>query len=142
VLWSCRWLLRDDTDQLSRPDISHYVVDIMPDFVTVVQADGVRHQIPVIQIWVDPRHRDAYRDPQLLAFLQRRAEADGSAALIRYSSSEGFVLFAPALTGSDWMERRDGISDRQHTAAEVFRAVPSQFTSALKTVPNEFEEKF
>jgi hypothetical protein len=140
VLWSCRWLLRQDTDQLSRPDLSHYVVDILPDFITAVQQDGVRHQIPVIQIWVDPRHRDAHRDPALRAFIERRGQEDGSAAIIRYSSDEGFVLIPPALTGGDWIERRDGIAGPEHSAAEKLAAVPSHFVSALN-IPNGEEKR-
>ena len=33
--WNCRWLVEDVTDGLSRPDRSHYVLDVMPDYVTL-----------------------------------------------------------------------------------------------------------
>jgi len=39
-MWNCRWLGNDDTGDLSRPDRSHYVIDIMPDYVTVVDNAG------------------------------------------------------------------------------------------------------
>src|SRR5262245_598700 len=35
-LWSCAWLIDPEgTADFSRPDRSHYVVDIMPDYVTL-----------------------------------------------------------------------------------------------------------
>ena len=33
-LWNCRWLVDPTTAKLLRPDISHYVIDIVPDFIT------------------------------------------------------------------------------------------------------------
>lgn len=33
-VWSCRWLVDPEAHGLSRPDRTHYVVDIMPDFLT------------------------------------------------------------------------------------------------------------
>ncbi len=38
--WSCRWLLGEGTDDLPRPDRSHYVIDPMPDFVRMVNKDS------------------------------------------------------------------------------------------------------
>jgi hypothetical protein len=37
-LWNCRWLAGDNTG--ARPDHAHYVVDIMPDYITAVPHDG------------------------------------------------------------------------------------------------------
>jgi len=46
ALWNCRWLVNDDTAELSRPDRSPYVIDIMPDYVTVLDREtGVRRPI-------------------------------------------------------------------------------------------------
>jgi hypothetical protein len=39
AMWTCRWLVEDDTSDLSRPDRSHYVIDVMPDYVRWVD-DG------------------------------------------------------------------------------------------------------
>ena len=65
-LWNCRWLVEDDTEGLSRPDRSHYVIDLMPDFVTLRDdATGQANHVQVVQIWVDPKHPDAHRDPAL-----------------------------------------------------------------------------
>src|SRR5262249_38032112 len=33
--WNCRWLVNDDCGDLRRPDRSHVVIDLMPDFVTL-----------------------------------------------------------------------------------------------------------
>ena len=65
--WNCRWLLNDDTAALERPEKSHYVIDISPDYVT--QAGKT---IPVLQIWCDRDYPDAHRDPELRAFIERQ----------------------------------------------------------------------
>lgn len=115
--WSCRWLRNDDTDNLKRPDSSHYVIDVMDDFV-VHEDDGKQVNIPVIQVWVDPLYRHAHRDPALRDYLARRGE-EGFAALIRYSESEGFVLFPPALAGGKWVEHEPQQAARgEHTIEE------------------------
>src|SRR5262245_1706089 len=50
-LWNCRWLVNDDTDDLSRPDRSHYVIDLMPEFITLAPNDGgPKQHIQVVQI--------------------------------------------------------------------------------------------
>lgn len=133
-LWSCMWLLEDGTAGLRRPDFSHYVIDVMPDFVTAVRDGDERQHIPVIQVWVDPKHRNAHRDPELRAYLARRGEEEGAAALIRFSSNEGFVLFPPALTGGDWVENHDGVSDREHTAEEKFAVLQSTMSDAVMKI--------
>lgn len=93
--WFCRWLINDDAADLSRPDRAHYVIDMMPDYVVMMNGtDGTKQHIPVVQIWVDPKHPDAHRDPALRRYLVRRGE-QGFAAIIRYSEREGFALFPP-----------------------------------------------
>lgn len=104
----------------------------MPDFVTAVQESGERIDVPVVQVWVDPKHPDAHRDPELRAYLARRGEEDGAAAIIRYSEGEGFVLIPPALNAAgEWIEHRDGIKDREHTAAEKHRVVGDLMARAV-----------
>jgi hypothetical protein len=73
-IWNCRWLVTDDTDELSRPDRAHYVIDVMPDFITINQEDGEPQNIQVAQIWVDPKYPDAHRDPTLRRWMFRRAQ--------------------------------------------------------------------
>ncbi|MFH0298330.1 hypothetical protein AAFX91_14025 [Bradyrhizobium sp. 31Argb] len=123
-LWSCRWLVDDDAADLSRPDRSHYVIDMMPDYISLRDnTTGELTNIQVVQIWVDPRHRDAHRDAALRRWLYRRAEK-GFAALIRFNSREALALFAPPFAADgDWHEM-DGTSDpRTHTFGEVLKAL-------------------
>jgi hypothetical protein len=120
MAWSCRWLVNDDTADLSRPDRSHYVIDSLPDFITMQYDDGETIDIPVLQIWVDPSYPDAHRDPQLRAYLERRGRENGAAAIIRYSSSDGFVLFPPSLTGEGWIERTSAVRTEEHSLADTF----------------------
>lgn len=95
-MWNCRWIVSDDTADLPRPDRAHYVIDMVPDFITVGQHDA-NTRVDVVVVWVDRAFPDAHRDPNLRAYLARRGE-EGYAALIRYNSSEGFVLFPPTMT--------------------------------------------
>lgn len=123
-LWNCRWLSNDDTADLSRPDRVHYVIDIMPDFVTVQSPEGHGVTIEVLQIWVDPAHANAWRDPDLLDYLDRRGR-DGIAAIIRYSSTHAFTVFPPSLTGTDeFVEYHGGVSiKRDHSPLEIHHAI-------------------
>lgn len=123
-LWNCRWIVNADTADLSRPDRVHYVIDVMPDFITVHDNEtGAQSKIEVVQIWVDPKHRDAHRDPALRKYLERRGE-EGVLALIRYSPSEAFVLAPPVLTGRGWVEMTSGVTKGpQHSVAEIREAL-------------------
>lgn len=119
-VWSCRWLLNDDTADLSRPDRSHYVIDVIPDYVTAVQEDGTRQDVPVLQIWVDPKYPDAHRDPALRAYIARRGENERLAALIRYNSSDAFLLCPPALSSDgQWHQQGGNMEQREHSLAET-----------------------
>jgi len=124
ALWSCRWLTDPATAALSRPDRSHYVIDAMPDFISVDDADtGERIRIPVIQIWIDPAYPDAHRDPKLRAYLEQQQ----SAALIRFGNERGIVLFPPFMfSDGQWHERDSRRREPQHTHDEI-TAVTEQF---------------
>jgi len=123
-MWNCRWLVNDDTADLARPDRSRYVLDIMFDFVTAVDnATGKQIDIKVVQVWCDPAEPDAWRDPALLAYLERRGR-EGIAALIRYGSKQAFTLFPPALSSDgQWHEVRNGTRMPEHTPAELLRKI-------------------
>jgi hypothetical protein len=122
ALWNCRWLVNDDTADLSRPDRSHIVIDIMPDFVTMTDHAGVATQIEVIQCWVDPRHPDAHKDPKFRAYVFRQAQR-GKAALIRFSAHDAFTLFAPPFDkDGEWHEIR-GDNVPTHSFGEVIEAL-------------------
>jgi hypothetical protein len=123
-LWNCRWLV-NNAGATSRPDRVHYVIDLMPDFITAIDNEtGEQRHAQVIQIWVDPRYPDAWRDPDLLAYLRLRGE-EGIAALIRYNSKDAFVLLPPAMAGDeDFHELRHGQSSgRDHSFAEIAQAL-------------------
>lgn len=125
AVWSCAWLVDDDAGDLRRPDRAHYVIDIMPDFITATFEDAPDQRLPVLQIWIDPQHPDAHRDPALRAYIAKRCEQEGGmAALIRYDSSRAFVLFPPAISSDgQWHEIHTGVADREHTAAEINAAL-------------------
>jgi hypothetical protein len=105
VWWSCRWLVNDGTENLPRPDHAHYVIDIMPDFVHQAFDSGERRDLQVIQIWVDPAHRDAWREPRCLAYIEMIAATQHLATIIRWSSSDALVVVAPVLCADgQWHE--------------------------------------
>jgi len=116
-LWNCRWLVNDDTADLSRPDRSHYVIDVVPDFITLQDnVTGKRIDVQVVQIWIDPAHPDAHRDPKLRAYLLRRSE-EGIAAIVRYDARKAVILFPPSMIGGtppDGWLRPDGWVEVPH----------------------------
>lgn len=125
ALWNCRWLVNDDADELSRPDRSHYVIDLMPDYITAQPNEGGEPQnIQVVQIWVDPKHPEAHRDPALRRWLFRRAD-QGIAGLIRFNETEALVLFAPPFDANgQWHEIVSGTNmGRQHSLTEIETAL-------------------
>jgi len=57
AIWNCRWLVNDDTADLPRPDRAHYVIDLMPDFITIRNDEtGENQHIQVVQVSIDPKH--------------------------------------------------------------------------------------
>jgi len=129
--WSCRWLVNDDTADLRRPDRSRYVIDVMPDYVTARPNDGGEpYNVPVVQIWCDAHAPDAWRDPALLAYLDRRGR-DGTAALIRFDNRRGITVFPPSMTGDTFREYHNGELREEHTMAEKVAAI----ATAPKIVP-------
>jgi len=123
-LWSCQWLKNPQTRDMVRPDRSGYVIDTMPDFITLTDNDtGKVRNIPVVQVWCDPARPMAWRDPNLLAFLNARGSV-GVAALIRYSSSDAFTLLPPSLcSDGKWHEIHGGTHVPERTPMEIARVV-------------------
>lgn len=119
--WSCAWLKNIDADDLPRPDRAHYVIDTVPDFIDCDDADG-RFRVPVVQVWVDPKHRQAHRDPKLRAWIERRARVTGQVALIRFGNAEAMVLCPPSLSSTkDWQEKTsEMVAVKEHSMREVF----------------------
>lgn len=127
ALWNCRWLVNDDTAELRRPDRSHYVIDIMPDYVRATNNDRPQdpaRTIPVIQIWIDPAYPDAHRDPALRAYIDRQGARDGTAALIRFGNESVVLLVPPSMTREGWVEIADNTSSEpQHSMADKLRVL-------------------
>jgi hypothetical protein len=125
AIWTCRWLVSDDTADLRRPDRSRYVIDVMPDFITLVDNDsGERTDIEVVQIWIDPKYPDAHKDPALRRYLDRRGQ-EGIAAIIRYSELRAFTLFPPSMTDGTWREHHHGTVKPERTVEERFAGIAS-----------------
>jgi hypothetical protein len=123
-LWNCRWLVNDDADELSRPDRSHYVIDIMPDFISISDnTTAERRHVQVVQIWCDPKHPEAHRDPALRRWLLRRAE-QGVAAIVRFEFPRAVILFAPPLAQDGaWHEVENATREQTHSFSEIVAAI-------------------
>jgi hypothetical protein len=123
-IWNCRWLVNDDTGDLRRPDRSGYVVDILPDFVTLdLGGDGNQHNIEAVVIWAETP--DAWRDPALLEYLIRRG-AEGKVALIRFNERDGLTVFPPNMcSDGQWHEfpRNQQVVRKQHGPRQLFEGL-------------------
>jgi hypothetical protein len=124
AVWNCRWLVEDDTHGLSRPDRSHYVLDIMPDFVTLRNdLDGSSQHVQVVQIWVDPGYPDAHRDPALRAYLERRAK-ENIVGIVRWDDKGAMVIFPPSMNQNrQWNEVMTNMRTKTHSFAEIAAAL-------------------
>jgi hypothetical protein len=121
ALWNCRWLVDPDAADLPRPDRAHYVLDVMPDYVTLTMEDtGEATPIPVVQVWVDPAYRDTHRAKSFRDWLDRRHIC----ALIRYGSRDGFLLAPPSVTGSGWQEKQsNSTTEQRHSLEDVAKVL-------------------
>ena len=107
-MWMCRWLAEDDTYDLPRPDRAGYVIDPMPDFITVTDNNtGETMNIEVIQIWLDPLNLKACEAPSFRRWLNRQRKV----ALIRSDEKSGYILGPPSLTGAGWVIKDAGPSE-------------------------------
>jgi hypothetical protein len=125
--WTCRWLVNDDTADLRRPDRSHYVVDVIPDYITSRDnRTGAERTIPVVQVWCDPKHREAHRDPALRRYIERRAE-EGWATLVRFDHRDALFIVAPPMShDGQWQETSTMTPDnRDHSLLGVVDALAS-----------------
>jgi hypothetical protein len=120
-VFACRWLADAECAGMKRPDRSHYVVDINPDYVEAVDnATGQRTKIGVIQVWVDPHYRDAYRAPELRRYMLHIAERYRMATIVRYSSTEAFTVFPPPLASDgQWHEEGGTVLARTPDEREI-----------------------
>jgi hypothetical protein len=119
--WNCRWLLGDDTG--GRPDRVGYVVDVMPDFITVADG-GESLNVEVIQVWVDPARPDAHHDTSLRLYLNEQGKS-GKACLLRYGSRMAVSLWPPSMTGAEWIEKRGSVTPEERGPEERVRGILS-----------------
>lgn len=118
VAWSCRWLFDQDTAELRRPDQSGYVIDCATD---TVLADG--QPVHVVQVWVDPKRRDAHRDPALRRYLALLAVRHNLMTIVRWSSEDGMALLPPAMNETgEWIEFESQYSTAEDMAAKLAAA--------------------
>ena len=94
-LYHCRWLADPSTKGLPRPDRAHYVIDFMPDHITMTDESGKQVDVPVFQVWVDPAFPDAWQDENLKAWMAAMADRHGFATIIRFSSRAAVTVFPP-----------------------------------------------
>ena len=121
-VWSCRWLLQESgTENMRRPDRAHYCLDMLPDYVTLVNDNtGEQTNIEVVQIWCDKDFPDAHRDPALRAYL----EAKAMPGLVRYSANEALNLVPPSCSHDrQWHEMRSNMREQTHSLDEIARAI-------------------
>jgi hypothetical protein len=108
-VWACRWLADKETAGMPRPDRAHYVIDVVEDYIEMVQEDGSRQKVGALQVWVDPAYRDAYKAAELRAYMLRMATERRMVTIIRYSSRIAIAIFPPPLTADgEWHEVTDG----------------------------------
>lgn len=122
-VWNCIWLQGGEfAADLRRPDRSHYVVDVMPDYVTAQDPKFGEVRIPAIQIWCDPKYPDAHRDSALRAWLIQRT---GFVGLVRFDGEKGLVLIPPyMMDNGEWLEKAQGnVVEGHHSFGQVLEAL-------------------
>lgn len=129
--WTCRWLTNQDTYDLPRPDRAHYVIDVIPDYVTVSDnKDQTPIKIPAIQLWVDPKHPDAYQNPMLRHYLLRQAEA-GNVAVIRFNCHDAITLIPPTMMKNGQWHEVKGESEAEHSTEQLINALGNNFLDII-----------
>lgn len=124
-LWSCRWLVDDQTSDLRRPDRAGYVIDIMPDFVRMRNDLTLEFtNIPVLQVWVDPARPEAWKtDDDFRAYLNFLGASEGMCALIRNGSADATFVAPPSMNSDHtWFIHSSACGEEPHTAADIVEA--------------------
>jgi hypothetical protein len=122
-VFACRWLADRETAGMPRPDRAHYVIDVASDYVEAVEeATGKRTRIGVVQVWIDPAYPDAYRTPELTAYMLHIATTYRMATIIRQNSREAFTVFPPPLSSDgQWHEITGNIVTRDADDAQIMQ---------------------
>jgi len=119
-IWSCIWLTQP-FDGLRRPDKCHYIVDPSLDFAQISDEGREPERIPIIQIWCDPRFPNAHEDKALRTWLSQMA-TQGYLGLIRYSSTDAFLLIPPEMNNIGVWLKGFGQAEGEHSTAEIVEA--------------------
>jgi hypothetical protein len=123
-MWNCKWIVGDLPVDMARPDRCHYVVDVMPDYITLQMGDD-KINLQVVQIWVDPKYPHAHRDEALREWLFDLGEKR-IASIIRYNEKECLCIFPPNLSDDGrWHEvpGNPSIARNQHSINEIIEAL-------------------
>lgn len=127
-LWSCRWLINDDMDDMLRPDRAHYVVDIVPDYVTAQNPGKSDAHVSIVQIWVDPNWPDAHKDFGLRRWIIRQEKY---AALVRYNEKDAILLIPPHMSDTGQWEEIDNRAPRSNMTMELTTHSGEQIAAKL-----------
>lgn len=120
-IWQCAWLAGIDGGLLSRPDRTHYIIDVEPDLLEV-PIDGRTTKLPAIVMWLDPQHHDAHKDKTLRNFLETQC-SDQYVVFARYNAAgDGIALVPPILNKGKWLEIPVQSSGKDQDYAELSAA--------------------
>lgn len=131
--WSCRWLAAtEETAGMARPDRAHYCIDPLFDEIRLVPPDGGEPiTMSVLQVWIDPAFPQAKDDPALRAYLARMAEEHHVAAILRWSTRDATVLFAPSLNADGtWHEQTTNLTISPEIG--LFKQLPAAVQRRLR----------
>jgi hypothetical protein len=121
-IWSCSWI-RDPALELSRPDRVHYFVDPTPDFVVLGGQLFEGRRIFAVQVWVDPAHPHAHRDPALRAWLEKITQTREMVAVARIGPEMVLALIPPRLSESGTWTEIDGRGMPPVSVGELRKAI-------------------
>jgi hypothetical protein len=125
-VWSCRWLVDEETEGLRRPDRSGYVVDIMPDLVRCQSGDN-EFEAVAVQVWCDPSRPDAWRDPALLRYIEVIASKRQEIALVRFGSAKAIAVIPPNLSeNGQWFTVDSAIAEKTATGSRLLDKLVEQ----------------
>jgi hypothetical protein len=123
--WSCAWLLDDSLDKnFKRPDKAHYVIDPVPDYVTILDnVTQETHKLPSLQIWMEPKYPNAHDDKALRDYLIEH----NLIATMRFNSYDAINLIPPTMNKSKQWAEVQGEQEAEHTPEQLinfFRIKP------------------
>lgn len=104
--WSCRWLAdKPNTESLSRPDRSHFVIDMVPDTIKQKFEDGTERELGCVQIWADPAFPEVHHGAEMRRYMAHMAKEYGLLTLVRWNSRDAIAIFPPSVCADgEWHE--------------------------------------